>query len=123
MAYNEPIYVTTTLRAATLSTAATLASIVGPRGKVGRLESISAVVTTSTTDAATQLRVGSAADADKYGILAVPVAAAGPAAAYNAATIYSVDANLMPANTAVVIATNGGCTAGAADVTVVTAWF
>lgn len=121
--YNEPIYITTTLRAATLSSAATLASVVGPKGKTGRLVSVSAVVTLATTVAASELRVGSAADADKYGILSVPVATAGPAAAYNDATIYPIDDNLMPADTAVVIATDGGSTAGAADVTVVTAWF
>jgi len=106
-----------------VSTAATLVSVVGPAGKVGRLEGIGAVVTTSTTSAATELRVGSASDADAYGTLSVPIATAGAAAAYNSATISDIDANLMPADTAVLIASDGGSTAGAADVVVTIAWF
>jgi hypothetical protein len=43
--------------------------------------------------------------------------------ASNGATISNIDANLMPADTAVVIATDGNSTAGAADITVTIAWF
>ena len=113
MAYNNPITSTYTLRAATISTAATLLSVIGPRGYQGRLMGVAAVVTTSTTDAATLLTVGTAADGDKFGTLSVPVATAGASAAYNNPTITAIDSNLMAANTAVVIATDGGCTAGA----------
>jgi len=123
MSYHDPVYTTHTLAAATLSSAADLLMVTGPRGHQGRLVGISAVVTTSTTVAATELRVGDAADADQYGIISVPVATAGAAAVYNEATIYDVDTNLMPADTTVIIATDGGCTAGAADVSVIIAWF
>lgn len=123
MAYNQPTTSTYTLRAATISSAATLLTVIGPRGLKGRLVGIGAVVTTSTTDAATLLTVGTAADGDKFGTLSVPVATAGAAAAYNNPTITAIDSNLMAADTAVVIATNGGCTAGAADVTVTIDWF
>jgi hypothetical protein len=123
MAYNQPITSTYTLRAATISSAATMLTVIGPRGYKGRLMGIGAVVTTSTTDAATLLTVGTAADGDKFGTLSVPVATAGAAAAYNNPTITAVDSNIMAENTAVVIATNGGCTAGAADVTVTIDWF
>lgn len=123
MAYHDPVYATYTLTAETIDTAATLHSIIGPAGHTGVLIGIGAVVTTSTTAAATELRVGTTGDADKFGTLSVPVATAGPAAAYNDATISSVDDNLLPADTAVLIATDGGCTAGAADITVTVAWF
>jgi hypothetical protein len=123
MSYANALTCSYLIPAATLSTAATLASIIGPRGKVGVLKGIGAVVTTNTTVAATELRVGDVGDADQYGILSVPVATAGPAAAYNEATLYPSNTNLMPADTAVVIATDGGCTAGAADVMVTIDWF
>lgn len=123
MAYNDPITSTYTLKAATISTAATLLSVIGPRGYKGRLMGIGAVVTTNTTTLATTITVGDAADADKFGTLSVPVATAGASAAYNNATISDIDANLMPANTAVLIATGGEGDAGAADITVTIDWF
>jgi len=43
--------------------------------------------------------------------------------ASNGATISNIDANLMPADTAVLIASDGGSNAGAADVVVTIAWF
>ena len=121
MAYHDPIHATYTLPAATISGAATLLTVVGPAGKVGRLEGISAAITTDTTVAATELRVGDAGDADQYGTLSVPVATAGNV--YNAATISATDDNVMPADTAVVIASDGGSTAGAADIAVYIAWY
>lgn len=121
MAYHDPIYTTHTLKAQDIATAATLFHIVGPKGKVGRLESIAAAVTAATTVAATELRVGTAADADKFGTLSVPVATAGNG--YNNATIANIDTNPMPANDVVLIATDGGCTAGAADISVTIAWY
>lgn len=121
--YNQPVTSTYTLKAATISAAATLLTVIGPRGHKGRLVGIGAVVTTSTTVAASTLTVGTAADGDKFGTLSVPVATAGPAAAYNDATISSIDTNLMAADTAVVIASAGGSTAGAADITVTIDWF
>ena len=121
MAYYNPTNQTYTQPGSSISTAGALLTVVGPAGKVGRLESISAVVTTNTTAAASEVRVGTAADADVYGILSVPIATAG--SAHNGATIYDIDVNQMPADTAVVIASDGGSTAGAADVTVTIAWY
>ena len=121
--YNNPVYMTTFVKDATISTAGTLATIVGPQGKTGRIEAISAVVTTSTTVAASVISVGTAADGDKFGTLSIPIAAAGAAAAFNNATINKIDDNLMDPDTAIVIASDGGSTAGAADISVVTAWF
>lgn len=123
MAYNQPITSTYTLRAATISAAATMLTVMGPRGHKGRLMGIGAAVTTTTTVAATELRVGSTADADKYGILSVPVVAASSSAVYNNATIYAVDSNIMPANAPVLIASGGNGGNGAADITVTIDWF
>ena len=121
MSYDSPITATYTLAAATLSTAADLLSVMGPSGYTGRLESIGAVITTATTVAATELRVGTSTDADDWGTLSVPVATAGNG--YNSATINTSDSNLITADTPLIIATDGGCTAGAADITVTVSWF
>lgn len=123
MAYNQPITSTYTLRAATISAAATLLTVMGPLGYKGRLMGVGAAVTTTTTVAATQLRVGSASDADKYGILSVPVVTASSSAVYNNATIYAVDSNIIPENTPVLIASGGNGGNGAADITVTIDWF
>jgi hypothetical protein len=121
--YNQPKTGTYNRAAATISTAATLMTVTGPRGHKGRLVGIAATVTTNTTGDATLITVGNATTANKYGTLSVPIATAGAAATYNNATITDIDANIIPADSAVVIATNGGCTAGAADVAVMIDWF
>lgn len=121
MAYENPTIIGYTLTAATVSTAATLLTVQGPSGKIGRLVDISAVLTTGVTTAATELRVGDAGDADQYGILSLPVASAG--VGYNGATVYQTDTNFIPADTNVIIATDGAGDAGAADIVVTIAWF
>ena len=115
--------ITTThnVKAATISTAATVLSFYGPRGMTGALRGIGAVVTTGVTDAACGLKLGNAADDDKFGTLSVPVGAA--ATGTNAATINAVDSNLIAANEQVILKTDGACTAGAADIAVVIDWF
>lgn len=123
MAYHNPIYSTYTLPASAISSAGTKLSVTGPRGHTGALIGISAVVTTNTTTAASEVRVGTASAHSKYGTLSVPVATAGADAVFNDADINPVDANLMPADTTVLIASDGGSDAGAADLTVTIAWF
>jgi hypothetical protein len=115
------ISISYTLVAATISSAANLLSIMGPPGKSGILRSMSVVLTTATTDATTELRVGDAGDADQFGVLSVPIASIG--AGQNDLTVYGGRENIMPKDTAVIIATDGGCTAGAADIVVVIDWF
>jgi hypothetical protein len=121
MSYNNPIYSTYTLRAATVSTAATLLTIIGPPGKTGRLDAVGSVVTTGVTEAANVINVGSATDADAYGTLTQAISAAGTAT--NAAVIGDADDNLIPADSKVLVATTGACTAGAADLFISIAWF
>ena len=121
MSYDNPIYQTYTLDSATLSAAADLLEVIGPKGKQGRLVAIGAVVTTDTTVAASLVLVGIAADKDKYGTLSVPIIAAGNG--YNAMTDLTSDTILIAKDTPLIIGSDGGCTAGAATITVTVAWF
>jgi hypothetical protein len=121
MAYDNPTTCTYHVEAATISAAATLLRLVGPKGKQGRLVDIGFVTTTATTSAASQLRVGTVADPDAYGILSVPVQAA--AAVTNGATSYTTISNLIPANTYVALASDGGSVAGAGTISLTIDWF
>ena len=122
MSYSNPLTCTYVLKAVVLTGGATtLFQFKGPAGKKGALVDVSAVSTTAVTVAATNVTVGSVGTTNKYGTLALPVAAIG--SAYNGATVAAVDSNVMPANTTVVIATSGAATAGAADVAVTINWF
>jgi hypothetical protein len=121
MAYDNPITISYQAQAATISAAATLLRGVGPAGKKGRLVDIGFVTTTGTTDAATELRVGTVADPDAYGILSIPIQAA--AAVTNGVTSYMTSANLIPANSYFALASDGGCTAGAGTIILTIDWF
>lgn len=122
MSYSEK-YISSTYRfpAAALASAATLGHIVGPKGKTGRLMGVGSVVTTAVTTAASEVRIGVAATAAKYGTLSVPVSSV--AAVANGAVINAVDDNLIAADSAVVISTDGEAAAGAADLLVYIDWF
>lgn len=119
--YDEPIYATYNVNAATLSSAAELLQIAGPAGKQGRVVDVTCVVTTGVTDAANSITVGTTSDGDAYATLSVPVSSADAVA--NDATILTDDDNLIAADSAVVVATGGECTAGAGSVAVTIAWF
>lgn len=121
MTYDQPIYQTYFVNAATLSTAATLMRFAGPLGKQGRVVDVSCTVTTGVTAAANSITVGSVADADAYATLSVPISAANAVA--NSAVILTGDDNLIPANGPVLVATGGEATAGAGSVAVTVAWF
>ena len=108
------------LDTATLSTAAELATYAGPAGKTGRVVSITCVVTTDTTVAATVVSVNTLDNATVCGSLSVPVAVADTIAS---ASTNGTDATLIPADTAFTIDTDGGCTAGAGTIEVLVAWF
>jgi hypothetical protein len=121
MAYHNPIYATYNLDTKTLSSAATLYTISGPKGKKGVVTGVSVGLTTATTVEPTIVSVGTAGDTDKYAALSVPVASIGTT--HNNASILTGDDNLIPADSAVVVATDGGSTAGAGHVAVTIAWF
>ena len=126
MNYDEPIHSTYTLAAATISSAATLLTIIGPVGKQGHLIGLGSVVTTGVTDAAALIEIGDGTTDDKYGLLSIPVSSAG--AALNSATLSTNtltqnSANLIAANTKVLVKTDGGATVGASDLFVMIDWF
>lgn len=121
MAYHDPVYETYTLPTADMTSASTLLNVAGPEGHKGVLVSVGAVITTDVTGSSSTIQIGDSGDATKFGSLSVPVATSGNL--YNSPTINDVDSNLMPADTIVEIACDGGATAGQADTKVTIAWF
>jgi hypothetical protein len=119
--YHNPLRTTHVLAAATLSTLAELATFSGPEGMQGRVESISVLVTTATTADVTIVSIGDGTDVDKYATNTVPIASIDAVA--NTTVSLTTDDNLIPANALFTIDTDGGCTAGAGNITVVVAWF
>ena len=119
--YDNPIYATYSLRAASVVADANLLDLVGPAGKKGRLISIATVVTTGVTVAASTVVIGTDGDNALFGSLAVPISAADAVA--NAPTISTSDDNEMPADTRFVIGSGGGATAGAVNLDVIIAWY
>ena len=119
--YDTPFRMSYTIPAAAIDTAAVLLSVCGPAGLKGRVSNISGVVTTSTTVAASEIQVGTTADEDAYATCAVPVLTA--PAVFNTLVDLTSDANLIPANSVVEIASDGGATAGDGDIVVTIDWF
>ena len=119
MSYSNPIYSTYRFPAVSVTAAATLGRFVGPKGKTGRLVGLSYVVTTGVTVAPSNLIVGSAGDTDAYGTTAVAVAAASSVGN----TMTQGVEETMPPDTAVLVGSAGGATAGAVDALVTVAWF
>lgn len=118
--YDEPTVRTYQLDAATLSSAAELATFVGPAGKIGRVVSIEALVTTEVTTAPSVVTVEDLGDTVVAGSLSVP---AGAADTFANASVGSTDDTLLPADTAFTIDVDGGADAGAANLIVTIAWF
>jgi len=121
MDYSNPIYSTYFVQAATISTAAEVMNITGPSGKQGRLIDVTFTTTLGVTVAADLLSVGTAADADAYGTLVVPIQAID--AVTNGVTDLTSDSNLITADTQVVVSAAGTSTAGAGSIAVTIAWF
>ena len=119
MSYDNPINITSKLLAETISSSGVKRKITGPAGLTGRVESITALVTTGTTDAATIISVGTSGDADAFASVSVPVLSADGIAS----TLISGVTALIPADSVVEISSDGGCTAGAANLEVTIAWF
>ena len=121
MNYDNPMYITYNLRAASVIADANLLDIAGPEGKVGRVVAVATVVTTGVTVAASTVVVGTDASNNAYASLAIPISSADAVA--NNATLSNTDANPIPANSRVVIGSGGGATAGAVNLDVTIAWF
>lgn len=117
--YDNGIRQTYRLPAAALASAAQLATIAGPKGKRGRIESMVAIVTTGVTTAAGTVRIGTDADDDAYATLTVPVAAADAVA--NDMVKGAVEN--IPADSIARIDAGGEPAASAADLIVTVVWF
>ena len=125
MSYSDPITCTYRFPAVSVTSAAALGRLIGPKGKTGRIVDIGYVVTTGVTVAASSLTVGTEADGDAYATLAVPIASAN--AVGNGATLITSGTTgekvLLPADSVVVVGSAGGATAGAVDAIVTIDWF
>ena len=120
--YDQPLRMTYTILAAAIDTlSANLQSVAGPKGLQGRLESIVAVNTAGVTVAASAIEIGDGTTTDLYGSLSVPVSAVNLVA--NTTVVSTIDGALIPADSRVVISTDGGATAGDANLFVTIAWF
>lgn len=123
MDYAHATYETYHVEGADLSAAGTLLNLPGPPGAQGRLHSVSAVVTTVVTVADATVSIGDGTVDDAYGSLLLPFTGSSSGDVVNTPTLEPADDNLIPADSAVVVKSDGGGTTGAAALTVVIAWF
>ena len=121
MAYENAIHATYRFPAAPIDTDAVIGYIVGPEGKEGRLVSVGVVVTVTTATNPTIIEVGISGTVSKYGYCTV--AAVTAPAAENTDTISDTDDNQIPADSLVIVGSDGGAASGDGDVIVVIAWF
>jgi hypothetical protein len=119
MAYSNPVTAIYRFPAAALSTAGIVGRIVGPMGKKGVVASIGSVVTTSVTVAAANLSITDLSGDVVYATASVPVSSAN--AVRN--TFASVQNHEVEQDAVVLVSTDGGSTAGAADLLVGIDWY
>lgn len=115
--YDNPRTAVYRFPAATLSAAATVGRIVGPAGKTGKVVDVGYVITTGTTVAATLVSIGITGTLGKFATNSVPIASA-DAVGSGVTHVANIDADA-----AVLVSSDGGCTAGAADLLVMIDWF
>lgn len=119
--YDQPIQISYRFAAVTLSSAATIGRLSGPSGREGRVLAITGIITTGTTVAASLLTIDTVAGLSNPPSVSVPVLSANAPFGSTQAATEGVDK--LPADTEIILATDGGSTAGAADVTVTVGWF
>lgn len=116
--------------AATVSGAAVVGRFQGPPGKIGRVRGIGYAITTDVTVAAANITVG-INGAVAPATVQIPVAAVGVCgemsaanlAAAGAAEVAGTNDVELHADTTIEVASDGGATAGAADLVVTVDWF
>ncbi len=117
MAYDNPQTTVYRFPAANIATSGTVGQFIGPSGKKGRVTDIGYVITTNTTVAPTLISIGISGNTSKFATNSVPVGVANTVG--NGVTdIADIDADV-----AVLVTTDGGCTAGAADLLVMIEWY
>lgn len=120
--YDNPLFVTYAIAAATLSGgAATLKRFIGPVGRTGHVRTLTYIVTTGVTVAAALVTVDTSGTSGAYGSVTVPIAAANLGGSATKANLAA--AADIPADTVISVKTNGAATAGAADITLSVGWF
>ena len=120
MSYSNPTTCAYTFPATTLSTAGTVATIVGPSGKTGRLVDVGMITTTAVTVADETVTVGVSGDIAAYGSKVVPFTGSSIGDDTNGMTL--VDKHIVAADTAILVTAAGTSTAGAADLFVTIDW-
>lgn len=121
--YDNPLAITyEALANASLSTTAIARNLIGPPGMKGRVLSVSLIITTATTDAASTLDIGiTGGDTDVIMSMSIPIASIADG---HVATKAELAASTVLAADTVYSALGGGeATAGAADMTIVIGWF
>ena len=121
MAYDNGNTVVYRFPAITVSSAAVLGRIIGPKGKAGRLVSVSGVVTTALLGTTGQLEIGISGDSDKYGELSLPATLVN--LGLNTDTITDTDTYQLPEDTIIDVSSTADLTSGAIDALVEIAWF
>lgn len=130
--YDNALRETYRFPAATLSAAAVVGRFIGPAGKRGRIVNVSHIVTTGVTVAAAAVTVG-VNGATSPVSHTVPISSANAGAAIPAASLKGQvegsdglatgEIAELAADTVVEVASDGGPTAGAADLVVTVDWF
>ena len=118
MSYSNPISATYRFPAASTTAAAVVGRIAGPKGKTGRLVGAAYVITTGTTVTAPVVHIGSASDADAYGILTMAIGSANDVG--NTLTMGAEP--IVAADTVVNVSVATTSTAGAADLLISIDW-
>lgn len=121
--YDSPLFQTIPAHAdASVSTAADVFQLASPSpGMKGRVLGISIVTTTATTVAAAELLLGTVADPDAYGTIAIPITAIDTQIALTKVQIAAILE--LPADTVLLLSGDGAATAGALDIALTIGWY
>lgn len=125
MSYDNALTMTYKFPAAAVDTAGIMGRFTTPDGLQGRIRSIDYVMVAATTAAVTNIIVGISGDTDKFASSVIPVTAINLGASDLTLTedATSGEAVMITADADVIITSDGGCTAGDADIYVVVDWF
>jgi hypothetical protein len=119
--YDHPIEVSYRFPAAAVATAAVLGRVIGPAGASGRVLSLTHIVTTDVTVAPSVITVDTGVGVTTPVTMTIPVSAANSGGSASDAAIKA--GSELPADTVVEVSSDGGATAGAADISLTIGWF
>lgn len=119
MSYDQGIHATYRFPTAAVDTDGVIGRIVGPAGKKGRLLDVASIVINEVTIAPSAINIGNADNDARYGVHTQPIGAAG----VTTNGITRGASEYVPADTDVVVSSDGGATAGDSDIVVHMVWF